>query len=181
MIVDGRPVGVLALTYGSVVAPMPQEQTLALLVTRHCARAVERLRRAEADRVARAQAEREQSVIASLYRLSEAVNGAETVEAVYRIALDAIEAALGVTRAAVSRLCGVGAMRVEASRQMSEELRATAQGYNPWSADGEEPQAIFVGDVRTAEPLAAYRPVLETEGIAALAFVPLMHRGRAPR
>jgi signal transduction histidine kinase len=50
MTVEGRPLGVLVHTYDDLAEPTPEEQALALLVTRHCARAAERLRRLEAER-----------------------------------------------------------------------------------------------------------------------------------
>ena len=40
------------------------------------------------------------------------------------------------------------------------------------------PQPIVVGDVEAEPSLAAYLPVLRAEGIAALAFVPLVSDSR---
>jgi signal transduction histidine kinase len=50
MTIEGRSVGVLVHTYEDGAEPTPEEQALALLVTRHCARAAERVRQLEAVR-----------------------------------------------------------------------------------------------------------------------------------
>jgi K+-sensing histidine kinase KdpD len=113
-----------------------------------------------------------------LYRFAQAVVAADRVEQVFEAALDAIEAALGTDRAAILTFDGDGVMRFRAWRNLSEAYRAAVEGHSPWPADATAPEPVLVGDAAADPALAAYRPLFEREGIGALAFIPLVTRGR---
>ena len=71
-----------------------------------------------------------------------------------------------------------GVMRFKAYRWLSDAYRRAVEGHTPWTPDSPEPQPIVVADVRADDSLAAYRPVLEAEGIAAMTFIPLVSLDR---
>lgn len=93
-------------------------------------------------------------------------------------ALDVLGSALGVTRSAVLLLDGQGRMRFECWRGLSDEYRRAVAGHSPWTQGGTAPQAFAIEDASAAESLASLRTALVREGIASLAFVPLLEHGR---
>jgi signal transduction histidine kinase len=177
MTIDGgRTIGVLALTFDERPPPTAEERALSLVVARYCAQALERIRLLQAEQAARDRAERAQAETALLYRLSDAVNAASSLDAVYEIALDTIEKALEVERAAVLFFDDDGVMRFKAWRGLSAGYRAAVEGHSPWTRADANPSPIFVPDVRAYPALADYAALLEQEQIQALAFVPLCYQ-----
>ena len=114
----------------------------------------------------------------AVYRFADAVGGASRLDDVLAAALDALLAATGAGRAAVLLADDDGMFRFRAWRGLSERYRASADGHSPWPAGTEDPQPVLVEDVAAA----GFEPELERavreEGIAALAFVPLVRGGR---
>ncbi|MCL4813489.1 MAG: GAF domain-containing protein, partial [Vicinamibacteraceae bacterium] len=114
------------------------------------------------------------SYIAVCLTLTSAISHASTVEEIYEIALDALEDGLGVTRAAILLFDADGVMRFRASRGLSERYRRTVEGHTPWTPDTPDPDPIVVTDVTREVSLAPYLTAIRAEGIAAMAFVPLV-------
>lgn len=112
----------------------------------------------------------------TIYQLSEAVNRAEAVEQIYEQAFMALERALHVDRASILLLDPEGAMRFQAWRGISDAYRQRVEGHCPWPLDDPQPQPILVPDVAEAD-LGSLQQVILDEGIAALAFVPLVEGG----
>lgn len=108
-----------------------------------------------------------------LHRLAGAANSADSTDAVFEAALDAIEVALGARRAAILAFDGEGVMRFRAHRGLSERYRSAVEGHSPWARDAENPSPIVVPDVARDPSLASFGALFEEEKIAALAFVPL--------
>ena len=117
------------------------------------------------------------SSIAVCRSLTDAISGTQTVEEIYTIALDALEEGLGVTRASVLLFDHDGVMRFKAFRGLSEPYRRAVEGHTPWRPDSPDPQPLVIGDVRTDPSLQAYVPIIQAEGIAAMAFIPLVSLG----
>ena len=101
-----------------------------------------------------------------------------TVQEIYGAALDALRAGLGVERASILLFDPDGVMRFKAFRGLSEAYRRAVEGHTPWTPDSPDPQPIWVSDVAADASLEAYRPVFAAEGIAALAFIPLVSLDR---
>ena len=116
--------------------------------------------------------------LATLHKLSQALSRAGSLDEVQAAALENIKKTLGADRAAILLADEVGVMRFRAHTGLSEAYRAAAEGHSPWPADAADPQPVQVPDVAQAPDLAALRPVIEAEGIRALAFIPLVHGGR---
>ena len=178
LVIEGRILGILALTFDDASAPPLDEQPFGLVVAAHCANALERVRLLEAERTARRRAEHSESETAMLYRLSDSVDDAQSLDAVYAIALDTVEKALGAERAAVLVRDADKVMRFKAWRRLSDSYRAAVEGHCPWAADEREPQQIFVADVRADQTLAPFGQLLRQEGIGSLAFIPLVFRSK---
>jgi PAS domain S-box-containing protein len=113
-----------------------------------------------------------------LYRFAQCVMVAERVEEVFEAALDAIEGALGTNRAAILLYDADGVMRFRASRHLSDGYCRAVEGHSPWPRDAIAPKPILVSDVATDADMAPYLPLFRREGIGALAFIPLVTRGR---
>jgi PAS domain S-box-containing protein len=111
-------------------------------------------------------------------RLTQALGSARTVEEIYSAALDALEAGLGVRRASVLLFDPDGVMRFKAYRGLSDSYRAAVEGHTPWQPDAVDPQPICVADVYSDASLAPYLATIRDEGIAAMAFIPLVNRDR---
>jgi signal transduction histidine kinase len=112
-----------------------------------------------------------------LYRLSEEIVQAPTIEAIFDEALGAICAVLNVARAAVL-LLEDGTMRFRAWRGLSETYRHAVEGHSSWPPDVADPKPVIVADVALDPALGPLRDVVLAEGIRALAFIPVVYRGR---
>jgi PAS domain S-box-containing protein len=110
--------------------------------------------------------------------LTGAISRSRTVEDIYRAALDALDEGLGVVRASILLFDRDGVMRFKAHRGLSPEYRAAVEGHTPWTPESPDPQPIVVGDVRRDPSLHPFLPIIAAEGIAAMAFIPLVSLGR---
>ncbi len=163
---DGRLVDI-SLT----VSPMRDERGNILGASK-IARDVTARKRAEAVLGRRAEEQ------AALYRFTDRLFRAQSLEDVYAAALDAIMAALHCSRAAILRCDADGVMRFAAWRGLSDRYRAAVEGHSPWSPGEANPEPVCIADTAGAElepPLAA---AVKREGIGALAFIPVMAEGR---
>jgi PAS domain S-box-containing protein len=100
------------------------------------------------------------------------------LRAIYEAAMDALFSLLPIDRASVLLFDDDDAMRFVAWRGLSEAYRAAVDGHSPWTPETADPSPILVSDVRTDRDLAPYREVIVSEGILALAFIPLVSGGR---
>ena len=113
-----------------------------------------------------------------LYRLADAIGRAQTIDETLDEALGALTTALGLSRAAVLLADERGVMQFAGWRGLSDEYRAMATGHSPWPPDATDPQPVLLADVEDDPALAPLRDRIVAEGIRALAFVPMVHRGR---
>ena len=109
-----------------------------------------------------------------LVRLGDAAECAGDLSDMYERALDAVTVGSGLAPQGE----GLSSTVRPASCGLSEECRQTVDGYSPWPADGIEPLTAIVVDVERDAAWGAYRALLRAERIAALAFFPLLLRGR---
>jgi PAS domain S-box-containing protein len=113
----------------------------------------------------------------TLYRLVDQVTRAKDRRGVCDAALRAIVSGVRADRASVLMLDEAGVMRFVAWSGLSDAYRAAVEGHSPWTRDTADPAPILVADV-AASDLGDLRPVIASEGIAALAFFPLAVNGR---
>ena len=110
--------------------------------------------------------------------MTEAVSRAEDVEGIYDVALGGLTRALRADRASILLFDEAGVMRFRAWRGLSDEYRAEVDGHSPWAPDTVDAEPIVVADAEADENVEGLRDVLRREGIAGLAFVPLLYRGQ---
>jgi PAS domain S-box-containing protein len=118
------------------------------------------------------------SQITVCLRLTKAISRARSLDDIYGAALDALGEGLGIDRASILLFDADGVMRFKAWRGLSPEYRQAVEGHTPWAPDSPEPDPVTVDDIRREPSLASFMPDLEREGIASLAFVPLVSRDR---
>lgn len=110
--------------------------------------------------------------------LTRAISAAHTTQEIYEAALDALTVGLGVERASILLFDPGGVMRFEASRGLSEAYRRATEGHSPWTADSPDAEAFVVPDVAADPSLAPFLETVRAEGIAAMAFIPLVSQRR---
>src|SRR6185503_910420 len=132
-----------------------------------------------ASKIARDVTERKrtEATQAALYRFTDKLFRAGGVNDVYEAALDAICRALECDRASILMFDHTGVMRFVAWRGLSEGYRQAVEGHSPWSRESKDPQPITIDDIGHAELDASLKATVTAEGIAALAFIPLIARG----
>jgi PAS domain S-box-containing protein len=115
---------------------------------------------------------------AALYQFTDRLQRAESLDEICDAALDSILRALECQRASILLFDDTGTMRFVAWRGLSVEYRRATEGHSPWTRDAPEPPPICVEDIRQADIDEALRSVVAGEGIAALAFIPLVSGGK---
>jgi len=116
--------------------------------------------------------------IATCLTLTKAISKSRSVQEIYEAALDALASGIGVPRASILLFDSDGVMRFKAYRGLSDQYRRAVEGHTPWRPDSPDPQPIWVEDVAADSSLASYLPVFAAEGIAAMAFIPLVSLDR---
>jgi PAS domain S-box-containing protein len=106
--------------------------------------------------------------------LTRAISKTRTVDQIYTAALDALRDGLGVSRASILLFDPDGVMRFKAHRRLSDGYRAAVEAHTPWRPDSPNPAPIVVADITQDASLAPYLPTIQAEGIAAMAFIPLL-------
>src|SRR5262245_14462235 len=110
--------------------------------------------------------------------LARAITQTRTVDDVYVAALDALEAAFGLSRAAILLFDPDGVMRFKAWRGLSDDYRAAVEGHTPWSRTSRDLEPLVVADVHVDSSLRPWLKAIEEEGIGAMVFVPLVSASR---
>lgn len=114
----------------------------------------------------------------AIYRLTETVGRAETLEEIYAEALDSLQRTLKPDRAAILLLDPDGVMRFKSWRGLSADYRAAVEGHSPWSPGETNPQPVLISNVEDEPGLGALRAVILREGIRAMVFIPIAFQGR---
>lgn len=116
----------------------------------------------------------------ALFQLADELHRAVSLEQVYDAALDAIYQALQFERAAILLFDDSGKICFVRWRGLSDEYRAAAvaTGHSPWTASEQNPQPVCVEDIAAAGLDGVVKRTSEREGIAALAFIPLLWNDR---
>jgi PAS domain S-box-containing protein len=114
---------------------------------------------------------------AALYELSQRHQEAKTLNDIYEAALDAIVTALQCARASILLYDRPQVMRFVAWRGLSKKYRKAVESHSPWRPDSKKPQPVCVPDVDLADISKSLRSTIRSEGIRALAFIPLVSSG----
>ncbi len=110
---------------------------------------------------------------AALYRFTDQLHRATTLDEVYRSAIDAILEAVACDRASLLLFDEALVMRFVAWRGLSEGYRRAVDGHTPWRADEKDALPIAVDDVAGSDLDEELKATVLGEGIRAFAFIPL--------
>lgn len=108
-----------------------------------------------------------------LYQLTLDVAAARRPDDIFRAALSCLEQSLHIRRASVLTFDRDGVMRFRAWQGLSDAYRAAVEGHSPWTPDTTDAEPVIIPDAALDPSLDSLRPALDSEGIRALAFVPL--------
>jgi PAS domain S-box-containing protein len=112
------------------------------------------------------------------YHLADQLNRATSLPDVYAAALDAILLAVKCDRASILLYDNSSVMRFVGWRGLSESYRDAVEGHSPWKQNEPSPQPITIPDITRADLDDQVKAALTKEGIRALAFIPLVSKGR---
>lgn len=110
---------------------------------------------------------------AALYRFTDQLYRAESLDDIYQAALDAILDTLNCRSAAILYSDSEDTLRFVAWRGLSDAYRQAVEGHSPWKTGERNPKPICIGDIERADFSDPLRTALRTEGIRALAFIPI--------
>jgi PAS domain S-box-containing protein len=114
----------------------------------------------------------------ALYRVADAIARATSLDELLDEAVETLLDATDADRAAVLLCDADDVMRFCAWRGLSAAYRSVTEGHSPWSQDTVDPQPVLVADVAEARFDRELERAVREEGIASLAFVPLVHGER---
>ena len=113
-----------------------------------------------------------------LYAMADHIQRARHVDLIYEEAVEGLRRAVAADRTALLITDASGTMRFKAWSGLSERYRSAVDGHSPWAPGTRDARPVIIEDAQVAEGLGELRDVVLTEGIRALAFVPLLYRGR---
>jgi PAS domain S-box-containing protein len=122
------------------------------------------------------QERRDERELRALHHLSEVVSRSESLDDVFREALQTLRVCTDANRASILNFDHDGVMRFAAWDGLSDAYRRLTEGHSPWPADATEALPVLVADPQQDRSLAPFLPSLQAEGIRSLAFFPLMHQ-----
>jgi PAS domain S-box-containing protein len=114
----------------------------------------------------------------ALFHLADHLHRAVSMEDIYESALDAIFEALLCDRASIFLADNEGRLRFTRGRGLSDAFLQAVDGHSVWSPNDPNPQPVRIENVQRADAGNALHAALKSEGIQALAFIPLVSDGR---
>lgn len=115
--------------------------------------------------------------LAALAQLTSAVSHASAPDEVFHSALQALRVGADCDRSAILLKDAQGEMQFVAWDDLSDAYRQRVHAHSPWLVD-EDARPLLVSDAADDADLAPFRALFEQEGIAALGFIPIKHRGK---
>jgi PAS domain S-box-containing protein len=114
----------------------------------------------------------------ALFRFTDRLYRAVSLDDSYDAGLNAIIDTLDCKAASILRFDRDGVMRFVAWRGLSDSYRKGVDGHSPWTQGQADPEPIFISDIDQADVPDALRDAIRSEGIRALAFLPLTCAGK---
>jgi len=114
----------------------------------------------------------------ALYQFTDRLQRASTPRDIYDAALDSITFALRCDRASILLFDNMGVMRFAAWRGLSDGYRWAVEGHSPWTRDVKNPEPVCISSLQAADLPATLKATVQSEGIEALSFIPLMNNGQ---
>lgn len=113
----------------------------------------------------------------ALFHLADELHRAGSMGEIYNAALNAILDALQCNRASILLCDDAGVMRFRSWRNLSNDYRAAVDGHSAWRPGEKNPQPVCITDIVAADLTESLKATVKKEGIAALAFIPLLSDG----
>ena len=110
--------------------------------------------------------------------LTRALAHTRSLPEIYNAALDALQQGLSISRASILLFDADGVMRFKAWRGLSDAYRRAVEGHTPWTPDTADAEPFVVANVANEPSLSKVLPTIQAEGIAAMAFIPLVSLDR---
>ena len=114
----------------------------------------------------------------ALYRFVEKRQEAKSVEDIYAAGLEVALSGLRCDRAAILLYDAAGTMRFVAWHGLSPRYRRAVDGHSPWKCGAKNPQPVAIDNIDFAKISKSLKVHIRTEGIRAIAFIPLVARGK---
>ena len=114
---------------------------------------------------------------AALYRFTDTLYRAASLDDVYKAALDAIIGTMSCHCASILRFDADGVMRFVAWRGLSETYRTAVDGHSPWKLGEKNPEPICIDDIECSDLPQDLREIIRAEGIRGMAFIPITAGG----
>ncbi len=114
----------------------------------------------------------------ALFEFTDRLQLAASVIELYELAMNALVRGMHCQRAAILMFDAAGVMRFVASRGLSDTYRRAVEGHSPWNVDSTRVDPICINNIDTADLPDSLKRTVRSEGIAALAFIPLKQEGR---
>ncbi|MEZ2223478.1 PAS domain S-box protein [Rhizobium sp. RCC_161_2] len=115
---------------------------------------------------------------AALYEFTDGLQRMGSLTEIFHLALDTIERALHFHRAAILLFNDTGALTFVASRGLSQRYQSAVESHGPWSKDTPAPKPITIEDIDKADLTEPLKDTIRSEGIGALAFIPIVSKDR---
>ena len=116
--------------------------------------------------------------LAANYRLSNSINKANSLDEIFREAINSVQNTIRVDGTAILLFDPDGVMRFKATQDLTEEYKQVMEGQSPWSKESTGPDAIFIRNVEQDSSVEQWRPALKKEGIGAIGFIPIIQDGK---
>ena len=112
------------------------------------------------------------------YDLTNLLNRTSDLQVIFEKTIESLQRAVDAPRASILLSDAEGRMRFQASAGLSEAYQRAVEGHSPWKPDDPNPTAILMQDVQRDLDGAPVLAAILKEGIRALAFIPLVSRGK---
>jgi PAS domain S-box-containing protein len=157
--------------------PTETEHMLARVAANQAGLAVQRWRSAQALENRTHQLELQSETNQALFQFTDALYRANNLDDAISASLDAIVSAFGCRRASILLFDSEGVARFVGWRGLSHRYRAAVEGHCPWAPGQRNAEPIFMPDIASTDVSAELKATIRAEGIAALAFIPIMANG----
>lgn len=116
--------------------------------------------------------------LGATYELIDGLHRAQSLDDMHTAAMHAIFRGLPCDRASILLFDDAGVMRFVAAQGLSAAYRSAVEGHSPWTPDSLNAIPIIEPNIDAADMPEDLRATIKREGIAALAFIPLVAGGK---
>ncbi len=113
-----------------------------------------------------------------LYQFADKLYHAASRQQLYDVGIETIRSVLRCNRASISLFDETGKARFVAWHGLSERYRSAVDGQSPWTSDDPAPSPVSYDYIGFADVPASLIADVTNEGIYALAFAPVLARGK---